>query len=176
MKLKKILLIMLGVSALFLAACGGEANPTPTVNPTDPSSGQTEPVATTNVLTGIVANGKIRVDILNDNLGVRFAYGNAAVVSSQEMVYNAATKLSASGTATTAINFVVVIQKETGYSLVLNPGIEADSLEEYLSDVMTLNAEGAKCVYVAISSGEVNWTKNLNTELDAAINRRKNAA
>ena len=167
MKLKKVFLGLIGVVALALAACsnGGEPStntPTPTSQTPEPSS-QVE----AKLLDGVVASGKVRVDIMNDNLGVRFAYGNEAVESKKEMAYVANSNLSVSGTATVNINFVFVKETANGYSVAVNAGIDKEMITEFLS---TKTFNDATRVYIAISTGDVNWTKGLNQALDTKIN------
>ena len=167
MKFKKIFLGIIGVAALTLAACsngGGNTSkePTPTTVTPEPSS-QVE----ANLLDGVVASGKVRVDIMNDNLGVRFAYGNEAVESKKEMAYVAKSNLSVSGTATANLNFVFVKETSTGFSIAVNAGIDKDMITEFLS---TKTFNDATRVYIAISTGDVNWTKGLNQALDTKIN------
>ena len=165
MKLKKVFLGLIGVAALALAACsnGGEPStntPTPT-SQTTPSTQQEE-----KLLDGVVASGKVRVDIMNDNTGVTFAYGNEAVVSKNEMTYNASSRLTVSGTATVDLNFVIVMATANGYSVAVHTAIEKESIAEFLT---LKDFAGASRVYVAISAGAVNWTKGLNTALDDNI-------
>ena len=172
MKLKKMLLGTLAGAVLLLAACGG--NKTTTTEPQVPSTpsvstNDSQP-AVTNMLDGVVANGKVRVDIMNDNLGVRFAYGNQAIVSNQEMTYNASNTLTVSGTATADINFIFVVEKTDGTQVLYHPAIDKEQVVDFLADV---KFEGALRVYVAISAGTVNWTKGLNTALDTKLNSYK---
>ena len=90
---------------------------------------------------------------MNDNLGCTFNYGNETVVDKKEMTYGATATLGFSGTvAVDTINFVFVAEKENGTSVSVNAGINA------------------KKVYIAISTGTVNWTKGLNADMDAKIN------
>ena len=116
-----------------------------------------------------IADGKIRIDIMNDNLGCTFNYGNETVVDKKEMTYGANASLGFSGTvAVDKINFVFVVEKENGTTFSVNGGILKDSLEDFLSG----NAKyaNAKKVYIAISTGTINWTKGLNADMDAKIN------
>jgi hypothetical protein len=169
MKLKKMLLGPIGV-ALLLASCGGE-NVTPSTQKPSESSvstQDTQPV-TSSMLDGVVTNGKVRVDIMNDNLGARFSYGNEAIVSSKEMTYNSTSTLTISGTANVDINFIIVIQNSETTVISYYPAINKEDVAEWLSDV---KFDNALRVYVAISSGTPNWTKGLNTSLDTALNAR----
>ena len=166
MKFKKVLLGLMGVAMLALAACsngGGNTSkePTPTSQTPTPSTQQEE-----KLLDGVVSNGKIRIDIMNENIGVTFSYGNEAVVSKKEMTYSASSKLTVSGTATADLNFVIVIGRSNGYSVAVNAGIEKESIAEYLT---LKDFENAARVYVAISTGDVNWTKGLNTNMDHQV-------
>ena len=116
-----------------------------------------------------ITDGKVRVDIMNDNLGCTFNYGNEAVVDKKEMTYGATATLGFSGTvAVDTINFVFVVEKENGTSVSVNAGIEKDSLEDFLSG--PAKYANAKKIYIAISTGTVNWTKGLNADMDAKIN------
>ena len=172
MKLKKMLLGTLAGAVLLLAACGGNKTTTtePQVSSTPSVSTNDSQPAVTNMLDGVVANGKGRVDIMNDNLGVRFAYGNQAIVSNQEMTYNASNTLTVSGTATADINFIFVVEKTDGTQVLYHPAIDKEQVAEWLADV---KFEGARRVYIAISTGTPNWTKGLNTALDTKLNSYK---
>ncbi len=170
MKFKKMLLAPIGV-ALLLASCGGgESVSNSTVMPSEVSSStnETQPV-TSSMLDGVVANGKVRVDILNDNLGVRFSYGNEAIVSAKEMSYNSTSTLTTSGTATADINFIIVVEKSSQTEVLYHPTIDKEQVSEWLSN---LKFDNAVRVYVAISTGTPNWTKGLNTALDSSLNAR----
>ena len=169
MKFKKVLLGLMGVAILALAACsngGGntskEPTPTPTSQTPEPSSQAEE-----KLLEGVVSNGKIRIDIMNENIGVTFSYGNEAVVSKKEMTYSASSKLTVSGTATADLNFVFVKETASGYSVAVSAGIDKDMITEFLS---TKTFNDATRVYISISTGDVNWTKGLNEALDKKIN------
>ena len=163
MKLKKIFLGLIGIFALALASCGGnEKEPTPS-----PSPSPTTPVQEETILDGVVSNGKVRVDIMNEDTGLTFAYGNEAITSTKEMTYVAANKLSCSGTPTTNINFIIVTVRDGGESVVVSAGISKEYVVEFLSNK---DFKDATRVYVAISTGSVNWTKGLNQALDKKIN------
>ena len=130
------------------------------------SSGGSSQVAT-QYLT-FITNGKVRVDILDENLGCTFNYGNEAVVSGREMTYAAANKLAHNGTITVEkLNFIIIIEDETGTAFGVSQGIEKDSIEEFLAN-RTYN--NAKKIYIAISTGDLKWTKGLNADMDAKIN------
>ena len=167
MRFKKVLLGLMGVAMLALAACSNGGD-TSTVKPT-PTSGEPQPSSQVEakLLDGVVANGKVRVDIMNDNLGVRFAYGNEAVVNKKEMSYVATSNLSVSGTATANLNFVFVKETASGFSVAVNAGIDKDMITEFLS---TKTFNDSTRIYIAISTGDVNWTKGLNEALDKKIN------
>ena len=163
MKLKKILLALIGVFALALASCGGNENE-PSPSPSTPGASEQQET----ILDGVVSNGKVRIDIMNADTGLRFAYGNEAVTSAKEMTYVAANTLSCSGTPATDINFIFVIVRETGASVAVNAGILKENVVEWLSS--NNEFKNATRVYVAISTGSVNWTKGLNQALDTKIN------
>lgn len=163
MKLNKIFLACIGAFAFGLASCGGnDKEPTPSSQGTPDTPTQEEAI-----LDGVVSNGKVRIDIMNEDTGLSFAYGNEAVISAKEMTYVAGNTLSCSGTPTTDINFVFVILRADGASVAVNAGLSKDYVVEFLSNKEFKNATR---VYVAISTGSVNWTKGLNKALDAKIN------
>lgn len=172
MKLKKMLLGTLGGAVLILAACGGnKTTPEPQVPNTPSVSTKDSQPEVTNMLDGVVENGKVRIDILNDNLGVRFAYGNEAIEGTTKVLtYNATNNLSTSGTATDDINFIFVVEKTDGTQVLYHPAIDKEQVAEWLADV---KFEGALRVYIAISTGTPNWTKGLNTALDTKLNSYK---
>lgn len=173
MKFKKILFTLGAVFAFSLAACNNKNNdskPTPEPTPTP----EPAPATTDSTYLTFIDNNKIRVDIMDTSLASNFTYGNAVVETTKQMAYSSATKLALRGTVSAnTVNFVVVIDIEGEDRVVVNPGIQKDSLEEYLSDTMVLS--GGKKVYVAISTGTVNWTKGLNADLDAKLNQLNNA-
>lgn len=172
MKLKKMLLGTLGGAVLLLAACGGnKTTPEPQVPNTPSVSTKDSQPEVTNMLDGVVENGKVRIDILNDNLGVRFAYGNEVIEGTTKVLtYNAKNNLSTSGTATDDINFIFVVEKTDGTQVLYHPAIDKEQVAEWLADV---KFEGALRVYIAISTGTPNWTKGLNTALDTKLNSYK---
>lgn len=167
-----MLLGTLGGAVLILAACGGnKTTPEPQVPNTPSVSTKDSQPEVTNMLDGVVENGKVRIDILNDNLGVRFAYGNEAIEGTTKVLtYNATNNLSTSGTATDDINFIFVVEKTDGTQVLYHPAIDKEQVAEWLADV---KFEGALRVYIAISTGTPNWTKGLNTALDTKLNSYK---
>lgn len=173
MKLKRCLLAFVGLFALALAACsnttGGNTTASTPLQPGTSEGTTTEQTPATDLLT-FVGNNKVRVDIMNENLGVRFSYGNEAITSKTDMTLNASSNLSASGTlAVETINFVIVTVNATSTSVFISKEILKDSFSDYMSKILQSYFTGATKVYVAISTGEVNWTHNLNAELDAKI-------
>ena len=174
MKFKKCLLAFAGLFTLALAACsnatGGKTTPASTpVQPGTSEGTTTEQTPAMDLLT-FVGNEKIRVDVMDENLGVRFSYGNEAITNKTDMALNTNSGLSISGTATVeTLNFVIVTVNTTKTSVVVAAGIEKEYFTEYVSTTLPTYLTGAKKVYVAISTGDVKWTKNLNAELDTSI-------
>jgi len=168
MKFKKYLIAALGVLTLSLAACSQKGT-----EPITPTTEQTQtPVAEPTYLKFIGAN-KVRVDVMNDNLGLRFAYGNQAITSKTDMAYNANSKVTFSGEATVEkINFIFVTETATGTSFAVNKGIEKEYLEEFLNGKSAVYANATR-IYVAISTGDLNWTTGLNADLDTKLNLYK---
>ena len=68
------------------------------------------------------------------------------------------------------VNFIVVIDNDGTSSdrVSYHPGILKESLEEFLNG--TIDIATGKRIYVAISTGKINWTKGLNTALDQKLN------
>ena len=162
------------VGLFALVSCGNSKDSssgevTPSSGEESGGSGSGGSGATQIEYLNFISNGKVRVDIMNDNLGCGFTYGNEVVTNKKEMTYGATNTLGISGTlAVNSLNFVIVVEKETGYSFTVNKGIEKEYIEEYLS--MSSKYANAKKIYIAISTGDVNWTKGLNTSMDAKIN------
>jgi len=172
MKFKRGLLAFAGLFTLALAACststGDKTTPTTPADPTATTT-TTSQTPAMDLLT-FVGNEKIRVDVMDENLGVRFSYGNEAITNKTDMALNTNSGLSISGTATVeTLNFVIVTVNTTKTSVVVAAGIEKEYFTEYVSTTLPTYLTGAKKVYVAISTGDVKWTKNLNAELDTSI-------
>jgi hypothetical protein len=174
MKFKKILLGITGALAFTFAltACGDDSTnkdstpaPAPSTDTGSDSGGDSAPATFTNYLT-FMNDNKLRVDIMNNDLGVTFNYGNEAIQSTRETTLSADTKLSFSGEfAVEKVNFVVVSDTSTGGSVSVSKGVDSSRVGDFLSRYpMT-----GKKIYIAISSGEVNWTKGLNTKMDTEI-------
>lgn len=169
MKLKKAIgvLSVLSIGVLSLASCGETTEPAGTITTT------VEPSTTVKVdkYLSFVSDNKIRVDIMDSDLGVSFKYGNAQVVDKHEMDYSSSVSLTKTGELNgDTINFIVVVENDTQSVVLYNPQVLKDSLDEYLGDVLQTSLTNVKKVYVAVSKGTVKWTKNLNAELDAKIN------
>ena len=173
MKFKKILLGITGALAFTFAltACGDDSTnkdstpaPAPSTDTDPDSGGDSSPATFTNYLT-FMNDNKLRVDIMNDDLGVTFNYGNEAIQSTKETTLSADTKLSFSGEfAVEKVNFVVVSDTSTGGSVNVSKGVDSSRVGDFLSRYpMT-----GKKIYIAISSGDLNWTKGLNTKMDTA--------
>ena len=174
MKFKKILLGITGALAFTFAltACGDDSTnkdstpaPAPSTDTDPDSGGDSSPATFTNYLT-FMNDNKLRVDIMNDDLGVTFNYGNEAIQSTKETTLSADTKLSFSGEfAVEKVNFVVVSDTSTGGSVNVSKGVDSSRVGDFLSRYpMT-----GKKIYIAISSGDLNWTKGLNTKMDTEI-------
>lgn len=164
MKLKKALVLLAGAMTFTFAACSNNSTPEATTNNniTDPTPSQEASYLS------FISDNKIRVDIMNNDLGVTFNYGNEAVVSQKEMTITSGLTLAYSGTlAVDKLNVISVVQTETGSTFAVNGGLDAEYISEFLAGKKFTNA---KKVYVAISSGDINWTKGLNTDMDTKIN------
>lgn len=169
MKFKKILLTLGAVFAFSLAACNNNASDSGKTDPTPSGGGsQTE---TDPTYLGFVGKDKIRFDIMDEELVGKFSYGNAVLDASnnkKDIAYSSSTKLAKrDGITAESVNFIVVIDKEGQDSVAYHPEMVTNQLEEFLSDVIVLS--GGRRVYVAISKGEIKWTKGLNADMDAKI-------
>ena len=172
MKFKKILLGITGALAFTFAltACGDDSTnkdstPAPSTDTGSDTGGDSAPATITNYLT-FMNDNKLRVDIMNNDLGVTFNYGNEAIQSTKETTLSADTKLSFSGEfAVEKVNFLIVSDKSTGGVISVHAGLDSSYVSEFLS---RYSMTGKK-VYIAISSGEVNWTKGLNSKMDTEI-------
>lgn len=169
MKLKKVLLTLGAVFAFSLAACSGNSNSN---TPSEGEGGQTPQadVSTPTYLT-FIDEGKIRIDIMDQSLTSNFTYGNGVVESTKQMTHSSTAKLATRGDVTAAnVNFIVVIDNDGTSSdrVSYHPGIAKESLEEFLNG--TIDIATGKRIYVAISTGKINWTKGLNTALDQKLN------
>lgn len=171
--MKKFLMVLFLFALSFtLFACGNDNGPQ---EPADPSSGDSDPQKPTSIVSFLGAK-EIRIDLMGD-LGVSFNYGNQVVTSTTKMTYNANNKITISGTPSKDLNFVVVVEKEPKLgstedttTVIVNKAIEASQLVEYLNDFDYLAADTYRA-YIAISTGATTWTKNLNAEMDARIQR-----
>ena len=174
MKFKKLLLTLGAVFAFSLAACNNKAETKTDTTPNNQTQGDNMGTQTDSTYLTFVGDGKIRIDIMDTALANNFTYGNAIVESKKEMAYSSDTKLAVRGSISAeSVNFVIVIDKEGADSVAVNKGMVTDTLSEYLSQVMVLS--GGKKVYVAISTGDVSWTKGLNSDLDAKLNQLNTA-
>ena len=116
---------------------------------------------------GFVGANKIRCDVMNDNLGVTFTYGEADIVSKQDMDLDATSCLGMKGELEVEkINVVIAVETGTGFSTTVSKGLVSSYVSTFLSKK---SFKDASKVYVAFSSGEVNWTKNLSALLDSQI-------
>lgn len=172
MKLKKILFTLGAVFAFALASCGGSNNSN---TPSEEGGGGSQPTPSTDVTTPtyltFIDEGKIRIDVMDQALANNFTYGNAVVESTKQMTHSSTAKLATRGEITAeAVNFIVVIDNDGTSSdrVSYHPGILKESLDEFLSD--TIEIGSGKRIYVAISTGTINWTKGLNTALDQKLN------
>ena len=173
MKFKKILLGITGVLAFafVLTSCGDDSTnkdstPAPAPSTDTGSDGDSTPSTITNYLT-FMNDNKLRVDIMNNDLGVNFNYGNEAIQSTKETTLSANTKLSFSGEFTVdKVNFVIVSDTSTGGSVSVHAGLDSSYVSEFLSGY---SMNGKTKVYIAVSSGDINWTKGLNSKMDTQI-------
>ena len=176
MKLKRVLLALAGVLTFSLAACsqateGGSGSGSGSGTSEGEGSGGSSQTDTSAL--AFMSNNKIRVDIMDD-LGVTFNYGNEAVVSTREITIVNDLTFTYSGDCTVnKVNYIAYVERETGSTTLWHQGLDA---VYFLDQVLPRNNfNGVKKVYIAISSGEVQWTTGLSTELDQAFNSRKNA-
>ena len=175
MKFKKILLGITGALAFTFAltACGDDSTnkdstpaPSSSTDTGSDTGGDSAPTTVTNYLT-FMNDNKLRVDIMNNDLGVTFNYGNEAIQSTRETTLSADTKLSFSGEfAVEKVNFVIVSDTSTGGIVSVHAGLDSSYVSEFLS---RYSMSGKTKVYIAVSSGDINWTKGLNTKMDTQI-------
>ena len=172
MKHTKILTVALLATGLLLAGCNNASKDEPKVDPTP--SGETE----TSILP-FIGNSKVRFDIMSD-LGLTFKLGETTIVSTEQLtLVNAAVTYTGEAKVST-VNFIVVTERvDNGInanSCAYNPGVEIAHLSEYLEGFATdyLSGSNVNKAYVAISDGaaEGTWTKGLNDELDAKIQKQ----
>lgn len=172
MKKKSFLLMLGGLFAFSLAACNnsGGGNPTTQGQPTTTTTqGQPTTTAQQSATLAFMSDNKIRIDIMDENLGVTFNYGNEAVVSEREINYVDSTNLSMNGSAAVdKVNFIFVMEKSTGSRVSVSKGLNADSLENYLSG-SGRKISGCTKVYIAISTGDLKWNKNLSEPMNELI-------
>lgn len=170
----KLLAAALLASTLLLAGCNNAKQEDKGGEQKDDDKGET--VKST---LSFLQNNQIRFDIMNDDLGLSFKYGDDAIVSKTPLAFAEKT-LSATGElAKETLNFIIAVEKDANsFTLNINPGILKESLNEYLADFTTSylkEAVGGKA-YIAISEGgkEATWTKGLSAELDEKIQARIN--
>lgn len=162
---KKFLLMLGGIFAFSLAACNnsGSGNTTTQVQPTTTTTAQQSATL------AFMSNNKVRIDIMDDNLGVTFNYGNEAVVSEREINYVDSTNLAMNGSvAVDKVNFIFVMEKSTGSRVSVSKGLRADGLENFLSKSGS-KISGCTKVYIAISTGDLKWNKNLSEPMNDLI-------
>lgn len=169
MKFKKILLTLGAVFAFALASCGGSNNSN---TPSEGEGGQTPSAdVTTPTYLTFIDEGKIRIDIMDQTLANNFTYGNAVVESTKQITHSSTAKLATRGEITAeTVNFIVVIDNDGTVSdkISNHPGIAKENLETFLNSTIEIGT--GKRIYVAISTGTINWTKGLNTALDQKLN------
>ena len=180
MKIKKALVLTCALSlGLFgLASCqlsgGGSSTQTPTSAPAQDPSIST--VMNNNYLS-FMGNSKLRVDIMNDNLGLTFKYGSSAIVSKQEIAIAAGSSITFEGELVgDTLTFILVTETSNSSSVYFAPNIEKASLSEFFQTNVNPDIVAGNKVYLAISQGAANWTKGLNADLDAKINSSINMA
>ncbi|MBR6071202.1 MAG: hypothetical protein IKP77_00035 [Acholeplasmatales bacterium] len=173
MKFKKLLFILGAALTFSLASCGSNATSETSLTTTTTTTQSTEQITQVDYLS-FVGQNKIRVDIL-DNVGANFNYGNAAVVSTNQMDINSNSYLAFSGTITAdSVNFIFIVESGNSNNFQstfsVHGGIDNEYVETFLSRASLKSLfNNAYKVYIAISTGEVKWTKNLNAQLDAKI-------
>ena len=181
MKFKKILLGITGALALTFAltACGDDStnkNSTPASGDTggntsgsgSTDSGQTDISALT-----FMSDNKIRVDIFGDLENVTFKYNGQDVESKKEISIVADQTFTYSGECSAEkVNYIAYVERASGSKTEWHVGIDTPY---FFSTVLpATNFNGVKKVYIALSTGDVQWTTGLNTSLDANFNRYKN--
>lgn len=173
MKHTKILTVALLTTGLLLAGCNSDSKKgEPTVDPTP--SGETE-----TSLLPFIGNSKVRFDIMSD-LGLTFKFGETTIVSTEQLTLVNAAVTYTGEAKVSSVNFIVVTEGvDNGInanSCAYNPGIEVAHLSEFLEGFATdyLSGSNVNKAYVAISDGasEGTWTKGLNSELDAKIQKQ----
>jgi hypothetical protein len=183
MKFKKILLTLGLVCAFSLAACNktdtgtqqqGGSNSGAGSSDSGSGSGSGSQTQSIDYLS-FVGKNQIRIDVLDTNIGANFNYGIDAISTTKTMNINSNSELGFSGTITAdSVNFVFVVESgtESEFSCLVSVhgGLDNDYVETFLSRASIKNSyKNAYKVYIAISTGEVKWTKNLNAQLDTKI-------
>ena len=181
MKFKKILLGITGALALTFAltACGDDStnkNSTPASGDTggntsgsgSTDSGQTDISALT-----FMSDNKIRVDIFGDLENVTFKYNGQDVESKKEISIVADQTFTYTGECSAEkVNYIAYVERASGSKTEWHVGIDTSY---FFSTILPANNfNGVKKVYIALSTGDVQWTTGLNTSLDANFNRYKN--
>ena len=169
MKFKKILLALAAGLTFSLAACGDSEEPTtPTPSSSSSSSDSGSGSEAITSALSFMSNNKLRVDIFGD-LGVSFKYGDEAVVSTREItIVNDLTFTYSGDCSVEKINYIAYTERDTGSTINWHKGIDASY---FLNNVLpSTNFNGISKIYIAISTGEVQWTKGLSEKLDQAFN------
>ena len=180
MKFKKILLGITGALALTFAltACGDDStnkDSTPASGDTGANSETTGSGQTDTSALSFMSENKIRVDIFGDLENVTFKYNGQDVESKKEISIAADQTFTYTGECSAAkVNYIAYVERASGSKTEWHVGIDTSY---FFSTVLpTTNFNGVKKVYIAISTGDVQWTTGLNASLDANFNKYKNMA
>ena len=180
MKFKKILLGITGALAFTFAltACGDDStnkDSTPASGDTGANSGTTGSGQTDTSALSFMSENKIRVDIFGDLENVTFKYNGQDVESKKEISIVADQTFTYTGECSAEkVNYIAYVERASGSKTEWQVGLDTSY---FFSTVLpSNNFNGIKKVYIAISTGDVQWTTGLNASLDANFNKYKNMA
>lgn len=170
----KLKLLPIALAALMLVGCNNSKEKD--TSPVEPASESVAP--SWKYLSFLTGENPVRFDIFNfGETGLQISYGNTALssnINNATLNDNAKLSINKNLDATTSLNIVIVSEKENGnvYGVEVYKGISGDNLVSYFSETLGDDLKGYQRAYVAFSIGEVNWTKGLNSEMDAQIDAR----